>query len=354
MGIAGAGGGAADALTRIIAEQLLQQQQALREQQHADSVRLQEAGMAQRGQIAEREAGQRQQQIDLSEMKRRDDNNARGLDLMRADKQAMDLDAGIAGLPPHLKPIAGLFRAGQMTKLSPDDMRDPAVVRKEKLEDVGAEAEARAKATAKYRDNTPSASDYEWVIGADGVPREIRKGTAQPGDRPHRATSNIENAQDRQRNARVGAARDFLTRLNSLREGINTKMGPEAGLGGLVRRGSAAVGMDPDVAEYQRIRAAGGRALAVAIMGAQNLSDQDAQAWANMLPDATTDKETAKRLTDQVETMLNGMTGAEPASAATPAPAQAPAEGTMQKPIPGIPGAIAESTDGGKTWRRVK
>lgn len=27
---------------------------------------------------------------------------------------------------------------------------------------------------------------------------------------------------------------------------------------------------------------------------------------------------------------------------------------TLQKPIPGIPGALAESTDGGKTWKRIK
>lgn len=35
-------------------------------------------------------------------------------------------------------------------------------------------------------------------------------------------------------------------------------------------------------------------------------------------------------------------------------PAATPAGGAQRKPIPGIPGAEAESTDGGKTWRRVK
>ncbi len=130
-----------------------------------------------------------------------------------------------------------------------------------------------------------------------------------------------DTAQDRQRSARLDAARGFLDRLNVLRTKINTKMGPEAGATGLLRRGAAAVGMDPDVAEYERERAAAGRALAVAIMGAQNLSDADAKAWGDLLPGATVDRETAQRLMTQVEDMLKRMNGdvaAAPASGAPP------------------------------------
>lgn len=115
----------------------------------------------------------------------------------------------------------------------------------------------------------------------------------------------IESAQDRLRVARQESAGGFLDRLNTLREKINTKMGPQAGISGTIRRGYARMGMDPDVAEYERERMAGGRALAVAVMGAQNLSDADAKAWADMLPGATTDKETARRLMEQVGRMLN-------------------------------------------------
>ena len=132
---------------------------------------------------------------------------------------------------------------------------------------------------------------------------------AQQGFRRQQTNSSIETAQDRQRGARLSAARQFLGRLDTLREKINTKMGPQAGAMGLARQGKAAIGMDPDVAEYERERAAGGRALAVAIMGAQNLSDQDAKAWADMLPGARVDKETAKRLMAQIESMLSGMGG---------------------------------------------
>ena len=146
--------------------------------------------------------------------------------------------------------------------------------------------------------------DTEWVT-RNGETIQIRKGTAQRGDTPYQPPrSTSETAQDRQRKGRLDSARGFLTRLNELREGINTKIGPQAGLTGLARQGAAAIGLDPDVAEYERVRAAGGRALAVAIMGAQNLSDADAAAWANMLPGARIDSVTAKRLTDQIGRML--------------------------------------------------
>ena len=159
--------------------------------------------------------------------------------------------------------------------------------------------------------------DTEWVT-RNGEAVQIRKGTAQRGDVPYSAPkSTSETAQDRQRKGRLDSARGFLTRLNELRESINTKIGPQAGLTGLARQGAAAIGLDPDVAEYERVRAAGGRALAVAIMGAQNLSDADASAWSNMLPGARIDKETAKRLTDQIGKMLEDTDTAGPA---TPGP----------------------------------
>jgi len=47
------------------------------------------------------------------------------------------------------------------------------------------------------------------------------------------------------------------------------------------------------------------------------------------------------------------LVGAMPGQAQPAAPAAAGGQ-PMQQPIPGVPGAIAESTDGGKTWKRVK
>ena len=162
----------------------------------------------------------------------------------------------------------------------------------------------KALALIRSQNASQAQPDYEWVT-RNGSPIQIRKGTAQPGDVPYKAPeSTSETAQDRQRKGRLDSARGFLERLNELRTKINTNMGPRAGLTGMARQAAGAVGLDPDVAEYERIRAAGGRALAVAIMGAQNLSDADASAWSNMLPGARIDEVTAKRLTDQIGEML--------------------------------------------------
>src|SRR3990167_844075 len=159
-----------------------------------------------------------------------------------------------------------------------------------------------------------SSADSEWILRG-GQPTQIQKGTAQPGDAPYTAPrSTSETAQDRQQKGRLEAAQGFLKRLEELRGKINSKIGPQAGISGLARQGVAAIGWDPDVAEYERIRAAGGRAVAVAIMGAQNLSDQDAAAWSNMLPGARIDAVTAKRLTDQISRMLEDTLGEAPAT----------------------------------------
>ena len=158
--------------------------------------------------------------------------------------------------------------------------------------------------------STAAAGKEQWVLRG-GQPVYLEGGARPiPGDTPYRAPqSTTETAQDRQRSARIDAARGFLGKLNELRGKINVHMGPKAGLTGMVRQGAAAIGMDPDVAEYERERAAAGRALAVAIMGAQNLSDSDAKAWADMLPGARVDEQTAQRLMTQVGTMLESMAG---------------------------------------------
>jgi hypothetical protein len=197
-----------------------------------------------------------------------------------------------------------------------------------------------AAALALYRRQHPIAAggggalQLVPIVGPDGKSVLVREQDAIGKTPASAIRSTGDTAQDRQRNARTQAARGFLARLNELRTKINTKMGPEAGLTGMVRRAKAGVGMDPDVAEYERERAAGGRALAVAIMGAQNLSDADAKAWADMLPGATVDKDTAQRLMTQIETMLNEMNAENPMATGTATPPAAPAAPAAPKKNP--------------------
>jgi hypothetical protein len=201
--------------------------------------------------------------------------------------------------------------------------------------------EAQAAQQHKYRlgeigaqgANQASRANKSWVLRG-GQPTFVTDDEVMPGDTPYRAPqSTTETAQDRQRSARIDAARGFLGKLNELRGKINVHMGPKAGLTGMVRQGAAAIGMDPDVAEYERERSAAGRALAVAIMGAQNLSDSDAKAWADMLPGARVDEQTAQRLMTQVGTMLESMAGDMKVPGAPSAQGAAPPAGADNDPL---------------------
>lgn len=118
MAIAGAGFGASQALEKILADQMVKAQIAQRERENAERMALEQQRLA-----------ETKRQFDVraaaDDTERRDRNNVRGLDLMKADKADMDLDAAVSTLPPHLKPISGLMRVGALGKLSPDDLQSP-------------------------------------------------------------------------------------------------------------------------------------------------------------------------------------------------------------------------------------
>lgn len=180
------------------------------------------------------------------------------------------------------------------------------------------------------------------VVGEGGAPTWVDAATGRPLGGGRQAVSG-NTAQDRQRGGRLAVADAFLTRMNELRRKINTKIGPAAGVTGMYRQGKAAMGLDPDVAEYERERKAAGRALAVAALGAQNLSDADAEAWAGMLPGARTDEETARRLTEQTGKMLDMYS-----AVGRPQPSHVPGGGgPVPVPVPGAPAAAP--SQGGRT-----
>jgi len=150
MGIAGAGFGAAQTLEKIIAEQMLRGQMQAREREAATRSQIDRDALNERIRSSQVDEGHRQQQIDIGDRDRRDRSNARGLDLMKADKQEMDVESAIAGLPEHLKPAAGLFRIGAMRDMGAADLQSP---------DDRAASES-AKKTAEF-DEWKKKQDYD-------------------------------------------------------------------------------------------------------------------------------------------------------------------------------------------------
>lgn len=323
FGWAGAATGASDALQELLARAFAQKQAAARmalQQQELGlhSREADRAAAADAERIREfnaRQALEQEQFTADKTFKQQAVTRQEGLDRQAQNKLGVQRMMGDYLMQRGAQPIDQGAR-NQLTGMAISEgvtlpnafMEDPTLEHRNRLEEIAAQGKnALAVANVRAADTGDKLIPVQTVENGQNVTKYLPASVVSGQTFARPDTGNT--AQDRQREARVGAAREFLGRLNQLREKINTKMGPQAGITGLVRRGQANIGLDPDVAEYERIRAAGGRSLAVAIMGAQNLSDADAAAWANMLPGATVDRETAKRLTDQVEKMLTGMAG---------------------------------------------
>jgi hypothetical protein len=118
MAIAGAARGAAQTLEQILSEQMIKAQMAQRERENQQRIALDQERLAE---------STRQFNVgtESDERKRRDGINRDGLELMQRDKGEMDMDTAVSQLPPHLKPVAGIFKAGGMGKLSPEDFQSP-------------------------------------------------------------------------------------------------------------------------------------------------------------------------------------------------------------------------------------
>lgn len=171
--LAGAGFGAAQALHA-------EQERKLREFQVKENARIAQEELARR--VAE-DAAQREiqlKQLDMADLRRRDLNNERGIDLMRGDKQQMDADAAIASLPAHLKPLEGLIRIGAMGKLSTEDLMSPEA-RSQALKDAE-EREIRIR-NATRPPTQPRDRKPEWVQMPDGSFKDLND-VAPPGARP--------------------------------------------------------------------------------------------------------------------------------------------------------------------------
>lgn len=138
--------------------------------------------------------------------------------------------------------------------------------------------------------------------------------------------------------------REFVAKsinaIEDLSTKIITKVGPAQRAQALVRGTEAVFGNDPNFRTYQDARTALAGNLAVAQQGSRP-SDADIKAiWLPLVPDAYRDtSESAKQKWDLIKIMSN-------------VPSSGGAGGVQQRPIPGIPGGIAELQNG--KWIRIK
>lgn len=355
MPLAGAAFGASQALEKIVADRILAQKleaEIAHRQQQAD---LERAQLAQRAREAETQASQGQQRIEHSERLRRDDNNARGLQLMRQDKGDMDLDAAVSGLPDHAKHLGPLLKTGAMGKLSAEDLQDPGVARTNRLKDVEAEAEIRGRVGAKYRE--PARPNYEKVL-VDGketfmTPEEVR------------ARGGVDVAS--RKRASTGMERQALGFYNRMKDALDAMDAVEDQL---TERDVMLINDSPmpNLINNRLLSSAGQQyAQALSTYTEARLRKESGAA----IPESefTTDRKTISRQAGDKDDLklqkrqTRRKTAEGVAYAAGPAyeefygePFQRipDAGAVMQRPIPNIEGGIAESKDGGKTWVRVR
>lgn len=187
MALAGAGFGASQALEQILAEQMIRAQEMQRQWEAQARLELDQQRLAETRRQADLDQQYRQQSLDAQDRDRRDRSNARGLDLMRADKTEMDTEAAISALPAHLKPIAGLMRIGAVGKLAPEDFETPEQ-RATRLKDEEAR-EIRIRRAGR----APERPDYQRVVvgGKETflTPDEVRaRGGADAASRKRAST----------------------------------------------------------------------------------------------------------------------------------------------------------------------
>jgi hypothetical protein len=302
------GGGAQDALLKILVERRLRDE--LEQRAALTRETLQQRDSEHQGLMAQRQAEQlsdidlrtkqMEQQAGQFDATRRERNNDRGLDQMNLDKKVMDedrdraaRDASIEQLPAHLQGSRGLIQSGVM-RVGPDDLEDPGVREQRELRRIGAMKTPMAKAEPSYQrietvdgSGNPvikflTAEEVRQSGGVPGVPRTVAK--AQAPDT-------------------VGAV---LKQIDLLSQRINTGgMGPQTTVMGLMRRGAAGANMDNDVAEYESLVKGFIPVVARAVGHVGVLTQQDVDSVRELFPKPGDNQQLAQNKLNRVREILS-------------------------------------------------
>jgi hypothetical protein len=372
MGISGrVAGGMDQALEEVLERRFREAVRQQQERQDQERIAVQretlEAASADRAADNDRQL----KVLDLAELQRRDKNNDRSLDLMKQDKQAMDVDSAVESLPPHLKQIGGLFKIGAVGKLSPEDMESPDV----RANRVATAREQAVQDQIRVRNATREPDrgrkSIQQVIGPDNqvqlVSVDLDTGASTPvqmppGMAPNRPPKPITGAErqavsyfnrmlEAERNARgvegkltgvdLGAAEaapDFLENWLKSKEGQAYTQAQRTFTEGRLRKESGAA-VPPG--EYDNDRRTNFR---IANDDPATIKQKRGSRVATMRGIGNSAGRALQEFYGNDATIDSLLSEFADQEGAAP----------MQKEIPGIPGAIAESTDGGKTWKRVK
>lgn len=354
MGISGlVGAGAQAGLDQLLERQMVEQQMAMRlkaleaeERNRQESLRLQEKAIAQRDAESVRETESR-------ERDRRDTANTRGVSLMLQERGLMDEEAARNAPRP--------IKLRNVTKRGPKGEPINAMVPED--QEVEEYREPRAA--------TGGAPDQEWVI-RDGQPTPIPKGTARPGDMPYEKGSASGSKRD-DMDSRIqeytrSKSDEALATVNELLGGADGKSGKVSGstagimgmtgyLPGTPARSMQAV-LDQLKGQIAFKELAAMRAASPTGGALGQVSERELALLSSTLGglDPLQDPAALRGQLEKVRDSLQRMQTSLPVGAnRVPGGVQAEgAQAPMTKPIPGIPGAIAASADGGKTWIRVQ
>lgn len=126
---------------------------------------------------------------------------------------------------------------------------------------------------------------------------------------------------ERQRQERLNAAEYGINQLREMSKNINTDIGLKQRGNSATREAKAWARMDPEMSTYKKISGTTAASLAVAIMGAQNLSERDRAIWEELLPDSSTDKDTAEKTWNYLDTYMRKVNPPSGAVESAPPPA---------------------------------
>lgn len=229
FGFAGAGAGASNALEEILAQQMVRAQLEQRQKEQAAQLALQTRQVE--GVESDRATNRALQTRahDLAEQKYRDEQA----------QQATDRNVGTDA--SNVLSMPGMDNAAKAQELTSSVLRNPNAssapgmlktiegLTKAPTRDPIKDHEEIAKIDAKYRAKpTGPQPDYEWVTRGN-QPTQIRKGTAQPGDRPYEkpaANSNVTDpAQAAETRTRILAAAKALKDDGGLGNLVGNRIG---------------------------------------------------------------------------------------------------------------------------------